>query len=373
MSKQVIEKRFQLVADHGTSHSAWTKAPADVATIAEGMGFERMAAERFWPEGQAFVRRVFRKLRLEQVLNRLCWKLQLASLRRKFGRDGGELLLQHPLPGSWSFSLKNVDEIKQLKDHGIKIVILVHDIGQLRGNAKEVGGGGDHSFERKLFTVADKLIVHNRRMREWLKNQVGLDCKVESLEIFDYLVEADVPVWQGTLSSRVLVAGGFGPGKARYIQGLKSIRGVDWQLYGHDFNEATMGAENVHYFGKFVASRPPIDVLTSWGLVWDGDSVETCAGATGSYMRWNNPHKLSLYLAMGLPVIVWKEAAVSEFVLQNKVGLAVSALTDIPQAIADLSDDLYQEYVTNAATIAQRLRSGYYTSRALAGKDKIIV
>lgn len=45
--------------------------------------------------------------------------------------------------------------------------------------------------------------------------------------------------------------------------------------------------------------------------VWDGDSVDTCAGNTGAYLRYNNPHKTSLYLACGMPVIVWKEAAIA--------------------------------------------------------------
>ena len=47
----------------------------------------------------------------------------------------------------------------------------------------------------------------------------------------------------------------------------------------------------------------------SFGLVWDGISVETCAGVYGEYLKVNNPHKTSLYLASGIPVIIWKEAA----------------------------------------------------------------
>lgn len=363
-------KRVQFVPfREGQDCSAWTKAPADVAAIADSLGFKRMSDRRFRLGDFSFLRRVLRKLRLEHGFDRFCWKLELADVRRRLGSGGGVLLLQHPLSHSLAFDLRNVDDLDKLRCFGVKLVVVVHDVGVLRGGAQEVGAGGDHEFDRRFFKVADKLIVHNQRMLDWMKDRCRSDCQVVSLGVFDYIVDSDVSIWHGVRSNRVLVAGGFGPGKARYIQDLKTIRGVDWQLYGHDFNEVTMGSENVHYFGKFEASRPPVEVQASWGLVWDGDSIETCAGATGSYLRWNNPHKLSLYLAMGLPVIVWKEAAVSEFVLRNKVGLVVDALPDIPQKIADLSDDQYREFVANAARVAQQLRSGYYTNRALSAVE----
>ena len=34
--------------------------------------------------------------------------------------------------------------------------------------------------------------------------------------------------------------------------------------------------------------------------MWDGPSPDTCAGVYGAYLRYNNPHKTSLYLAAGL-------------------------------------------------------------------------
>lgn len=358
--------KIQIVADHGTSQSAWTKAPADVATIAERLGFVRVAAGRFRLGNFSFIRRVLRKLRLEHSFDRICWKLELICLRRMFGKTGGELLLQHPLPGAWTFDVRNTNDLQGLKRSGIKITVLVHDIGQLRGCSKEVGGGADHSFEEHLFSVADKLIVHNRCMLDWFKEKCPRICETVSLDIFDYLVDAEVEMCQTHLSNRVLVAGGFGPGKAKYIQELKTIKDLDWHLYGHDFNEQTMGSEKVRFFGKFVAGKPPVSDDASWGLVWDGDSIDECAGATGSYLRWNNPHKLSLYLAMGLPVIVWKNAAVADFVEKNQVGITVGALREIPDLLHEMSEIEYAVLLTNARRIAKCLRAGEFASRSLA-------
>ena len=360
--------KVQITTDRGKSNvSAWTKAPADVAKIADAVGFERVAAGRFWPEGQAFVRRVFRKLRLEHVLNRLCWKLELASLRRKFGNNGGELLLQHPLPPPWTVAIQNIDDIAAMKRCGVRIVVLVHDVGALRGASKEVGGAGDHSGEIRWFKIADRLIVHNDRMAGYVKG-IGVSGEVVALRIFDYLVNEGT-AYHGVESVRqkngVLFVGGFGSGKARFVQDLKKVNGVVWTLYGHDFNPETMGAGNVGYLGKFDASCPPVESGCRFGLVWDGRSVETCSGPTGEYLRTNNPHKLSLYLSMGLPVIVWKEAAVAKFVQEHGVGVVVGSLYEIPELISSMSDETYALLVKNARDVADKLRNGDFTKVAL--------
>ena len=50
------------------------------------------------------------------------------------------------------------------------------------------------------------------------------------------------------------------------------------------------------------------------GLIWDGasDSSDEDIGMK-NYTRYNNPHKLSCYMAAGLPVIVWEKSAISKF------------------------------------------------------------
>ena len=45
-------------------------------------------------------------------------------------------------------------------------------------------------------------------------------------------------------------------------------------------------------------------------------------------------HKLSLYLAVGLPVIIWEKAAEAEFVLKENVGVTVKSLYELPQRLA---------------------------------------
>ncbi len=102
-----------------------------------------------------------------------------------------------------------------------------------------------------------------------------------------------------------------------------------------------------------------------YGLVWVGDSIDTCKGCKGEYLKINNPHKLSLYLAVGLPVIIWDEVTEAEFVKRENVGLTVSSLYELPDKLAVISDSDYTVMKNNAARIGEKLRNGEYMTRAL--------
>ena len=122
---------------------------------------------------------------------------------------------------------------------------------------------------------------------------------------------------------------------------------------------------NLVYNGSFPAAELPEKLSADFGLVWDGTSAETCAGHVGEYLKYNNPHKTSLYLASGIPVLVWKEAAIADFVTANKVGITVDSLFEAEEAIRAVSAEDYREMCANAGKMAERLRSGYYFYAAL--------
>ena len=103
----------------------------------------------------------------------------------------------------------------------------------------------------------------------------------------------------------------------------------------------------------------------SFGLVWDGGSTDTCSGTYGEYLRINNPHKVSLYLASGMPVIIWEEAALAGLIRENGCGITVGSLAEIPERIRALTPEEYEAIRDNTGKIAKRLRGGKYTQRAL--------
>ena len=129
---------------------------------------------------------------------------------------------------------------------------------------------------------------------------------------------------------------------------------------------------NVEYKGSFKPNEIPYKLDGSFGLIWDGNSIDTCAGSVGEYMKYNNPHKLSLYIASGLPVIVWKQAAVAKFVEDNNIGFTVNSLKEIADQIDKLTEEDYKNYLVNIKKLQEKVCNGYFTNRALDEAEKYL-
>ena len=126
------------------------------------------------------------------------------------------------------------------------------------------------------------------------------------------------------------------------------------------------------YHGAFPPEELPDIIEGAFGLVWDGNGTDGCEGAAGKYLRINDPHKLSLYLASGMPVIVWKKAAIARFVKDNKVGFAVENLNEIPNEIMQMTADEYEIIKSNVLEVSARIRKGYYLKTALEEIDEVM-
>ncbi|MCD8100940.1 MAG: hypothetical protein LUE06_10315, partial [Oscillospiraceae bacterium] len=72
-----------------------------------------------------------------------------------------------------------------------------------------------------------------------------------------------------------------------------------------------------------------------------------------------------LYLAAGIPVVVWTQAAIAQFVLANHCGIAVDSLEEIHDKIAALSQEEYETMRKNALQLSEKLRTGFFTLQAI--------
>jgi hypothetical protein len=213
--------------------------------------------------------------------------------------------------------------------------------------------------------TADVLIVHNRRMADWFQRNGVSPTRLIPLEIFDYLAPGFVRRTDATECRSVCIAGNLDSAKAGYLARLGDVADVQWELYGPNYRPISR-SDRIRYHGTIAPERLPERLEGGFGLVWDGDSVESCSGGMGEYLRVNSPHKLSLYLSAGLPVIVWEESAAADFVRNNGVGFAVRSLHDIGPRLDALSDENYERFKRNACAISGKLRSGHFTKTALA-------
>ena len=274
------------------------------------------------------------------------------------------LLIQFPIINHSIFIEKL---IKKLQKRGVIIKILVHDLEIFRVVLNETSSIRKKIRikyeETSILKLSDIIIVHN----EFMKNKLiefGYDGKKQKcLEIFDYLIPNYVEPNDETVNLElpIIIAGALRKHKAGYVYDLPN--NVEFNLYGVGYENQNL--ENIHYYGVFPPDDLPFSLKGSFGLVWDGLSSDTCSGIYGEYLKINNPHKTSLYLSAGIPVIVWKKAAIAKFILDNDCGIVVESLNEIKDFLANMSKERYGAILCNARKVGAKLREGHYTFKAL--------
>ncbi len=237
------------------------------------------------------------------------------------------------------------------------LYLLIHDVSYLRSQLEK-----DWKREFKLFNSVDGLIVHNQHMKQWLAEH-GVTVPMINLEIFDYLTPH--PINDNDFNRKVVFAGNLE--KSTFLSKLK----LDTQIELFGPKPLDNYPDNVTYKGIKKPEELALFLDQSFGLVWDGDSIHECSGKLGNYERYNNPHKVSLYLSAGLPVIVWKQAAISDFIEKHQVGITIDDLSNLDKVIDQITPEQYQMMKHNVAEVAQQLRSGHYTLTALEKLGKL--
>ena len=93
--------------------------------------------------------------------------------------------------------------------------------------------------------------------------------------------------------------------------------------------------------------------------------MDTCSGDYGMYLKYNDPHKVSLYISSGLPVIIWKEAAVAKLIQQHHAGILIESLSEIDKVLSKISQDDYYQMRMNTLKLARLMRKGYFLDKSV--------
>ena len=334
--------------------NAGNKARNDVEEIVKSEGYQALVLSvDNWYEMSTLKAQLHKSKAFGQALDQL--------------KQGDELLIQFPMLHHSFFSTHHV---KKVQKKGVKVYLIIHDLEALR-YVKVDNILLKHKIriqiqESGLLAAADGIIAHNPVMKSVLVEKGISEDKIVSLGIFDYLIP-DFQEKSGlTKDQPIIVAGNLAQEKAGYLYSLPAE--PTYNLYGVGFDEKR-ALSNENYFGSFLPDELPAVLEGGFGLVWDGDSAETCSGVFGEYLRYNNSHKASLYLASGFPLVVWEESALSIFVLENHCGIAITSLSDLAEKVKALSEEEYQHIVNRAQKIGENIRSGLYLKSALKKFD----
>lgn len=241
------------------------------------------------------------------------------------------------------------------KGKNIKIIFLIHDIDALRfinDNNQE----NKIKDEINILNQADGLIVLNDILLKKLE-LLGIDKPMVSMGIWDYLNPVSLKE-KVKYEEKVCYAGNLLKAKFLSKYNQKHLLNV----FGP--NSSNM-SKSVIYHGQFSPNELPAQLNYNFGLVWDGDSVDTCSGDYGMYLKYNDPHKVSLYISSGLPVIIWKEAAVAKFIQQHHAGILIESLSEIDKVLSKISQDDYYQMRMNTLKLARLMRKGYFLDKSV--------
>lgn len=278
--------------------------------------------------------------------------------------EGDGLVMQFP---AVSHTVLFGKVVSVLKSRGVRLVLLIHDLESLRmamaPGVSTLGRKRVDMEESAAISYASAIVVHNDHMGKVVAEQFGYPRdRLVSLGLFDYLIPGFEDVPSRFDDNAVAVAGNLSPEKAGYLYDLPSD--VSFNLYGMNYSPDERPG-NVSYHGSFPSEELPMALRGRFGLVWDGPSAATCEGVYGEYLRINNPHKTSLYLASGFPVAVWGESAVADVVRKEGAGICVDSLSELAGAMASVSPSRYERMRGRAAALGKRLREGGFTQAAV--------
>ena len=329
MNRFIIEfQNGEKLADAGT------KASADISTILVENGYRKL-----------FFKTCGGSL-LKQISEIFSSSIKLIVSAKR----GSLVIYQYPIYSKKGiFAFQFVRALLRMK--GCRVVAFIHDLISARSGFKQ------KEEEVAELNKNDMLIVHSPQMEAWLK-YAGCHKPCVKLGLFDYLVGKSNESPR-SLSYTITYAGILSNSKSGFIYQLKDITRdsqIRFLLYGRNDSKDSFG-EGIEYSGLF----SPDDVSSlqgSWGLVWDGSSIDDLEGQTGVYQKINSPHKASLYLVAGLPLIVSSQAATAKIVVDNKLGITVNSLADLEKRISSVTEEDYADMIAHVNAYAKRLKTG---------------
>ncbi len=346
------------VQDTNHIYNAGLKAPTDIEMILSSNNIATKLPLHFDRSWQAEGSGVLQKASGHTKTAR-AWLNLIDELH-----SGDVLILQYP---SQAHTVFYSSIFKKCIRNNIKTIVFLHDVPTLRIVVNRMSSVTKNKVEDDaIFKYSDIIIAHNKEMKEQINKEFQIpNNRIIDLGLFDYLTDY-VPIQSSQNDSdmnSIIVAGNLSRSKAAYLYDEKLPMDLHFRLYGPSYDGSHI--DNVELMGCFPPDELPSQLKGNFGLVWDGDSCNTCSGIYGAYLRINNPHKASLYLVSGLPLIVWEESALADFVKEKGCGLTISSLYQISEKIKSLSAKEYKQMRENAIRISQQLRDGFFTKRAI--------
>lgn len=320
-------------------NSAGNKAKTDYERILRDMGATNLGLETTFSTSQivSFVRNLM-------GIIRMTFKVQ----------SGDIILLQYPVKKYFSLICRIAHK------RGAKTVALIHDLGCMRRKKLT------EQQEIHRLMHADAVIATNVVMMHWLEEK-GYTKPLDYLGLHDYLSDSVSRIPKQHTLLKVVYAGTLAVRKNAFLMDMAAkVNNYELVIYGETKGMPQLRTCGHIQVNPFLSADTFIrEVEGDFGLVWDGDSLNTCSGHFGEYLRWNTPHKVSFYIRAGLPVIVWRQSAVAPIVEQEGIGLCIDSMEELSHLLPSITSQQLSEMRQRVSIVSSRMAHGEYLREAV--------
>lgn len=330
-------KRWITKVVQGESHDSVSKAREDILFFSDKMGYTPIYIYRYYDENES-------DYALHSRIDGITAGVAAEDL----------VVYQYPSYNGIQFDLRF---IMQMHARNINVCLLIHDVEYLRGAVNQ-------KTEVALFNQVQSMIIHGEAMKKVLR-VAGVETPLILKELFDYQYDGNQQVDVLTqVANKVTIAGNLS--KSPFLK--------EWALsipifaYGDGISDEL--PENVYYQGSYSPTELVYHLSNeSFGLAWDNDLSQ--GGAYGQYTRYNSPHKVSLYLALGMPVIVWADSAIAHIIKKYQIGFTIHSLEEIETRLPSLTQETRINMKQNVLKIRKQLTNGLFTRKSLLSAELI--
>jgi len=140
-----------------------------------------------------------------------------------------------------------------------------------------------------------------------------------------------------------------------FINSLDFIKDINFRkirinLFGTETTRIYL-TSNIFYNGELI-NKLNSKMIGSYGLIWYGDDLNSCNTLIEECYEYQSYKELSFYIAINIPVIVYKKSKIAKFVKENRVGLVVNSLKEIRNNILETN---YKCYFKNITLVKNRI------------------
>ncbi len=250
-----------------------------------------------------------------------------------------------------------------------RIICFINDL-----NAQRYGAGGSSKKadqEIRDVAAADDILAPNINTEELLRN-AGVTANMVPVGIWDYRMDSQQVkqlrrAQRNALSDKrdgIHIAFAGNLNKSEFLSKIMIPEGIQMELWGKlDEQRQRELPAGCYYHGILSSEEIPFAICgMDFGLVWDGSGEDEIEGGLGEYLRYNNSHKCALYLASGIPVIVWSKSGMANFVREYQCGITIDRLSELKKNVLAADREQLRQ---RAGDVALRLQQGYYLKKAL--------